>query len=743
MKRILFVAAVATLFVSVSGAQETKGTIKGSVVDSLTGERIAYASVLVSGTTTGTVANDAGYFILRNVDFRGLKLIVSAVGYRERLFNVEAAARKGEAVELDISPAPKTLETVTVTGESFNGSAGVAGTNVITTGELQKNVGVFKNDVVQYITQLPGVVTVSGVSSQYFVRGGGVDENLVMIDGMQVYNLSHAFGLFSFVDPLIVKVANFSAGGFGAQYGGRLSSVFDIQTIDGDNRNYKAAGTLDLLSSDFELTGPISRGNSSFLFFYRRPLYQSVLNKFYSLGLPFDFYDGFAKLTANVAGTGHISVEFLTSADRIKSNDLTQPDFTWGNSSGGVTGNYLFGDQFNAKFGLTYSVYKAEQLPNNSTVLYHQLSQISNPSMFANVTSYTESQNELSFGFLFNFPNYSYTFTNTYGFPIVQSESQVEPQVWTSYDIKIGERLSLGIGLRSDLRRTFGVISGGQGYLTEPRVSIAYNPSDIMTLYVAYGIYHQRLIDLNDENLVFTPFELVAPVPDSMRDEQSSQYVIGTELDPNVLTTVRVEAYYKSLSQLLGVNRDKVYSWESDFITGRGEAYGLEISAGYETERYYLQGSYSFGRTTRTFEGVTYYPRYDLRHQMNLTAGWQAYGNLWLRAKWKIASGLPYTPIAGFYGLMQFDPYNLPAYAEQPLYNQALFGNLNTARLPGFQSLDLSGSYELYFDWAHLTLQGTLINVYNRRNVFYINNVTGDVVYQLPTLFDFSLGWNF
>ncbi len=745
MRKILCLFVLIPIACATSAsAQERTITVKGSVVDSSSGERIPYATIVVVGATIGTVADINGYFILRNISSKNLKLRVSAVGYRTKVFDVENVLRETVSMELRIAESPKTLPTVEVTGETFRGNAGMAGNSVITSGELKRNVGVFKNDVVQYVTQLPGVVTVSGVSSQYFVRGGGADQNLVMIDGMPVYNLSHAFGLFSFVDPLIVKVANFNAGGFQAQYGGRLSSVFDIQTIDGDKYNYRASGTFDLLSSDLSITGPLSKGNSSFVAFYRRPLYQNALSKFYSLSLPFDFYDGFAKVTTDWSSTGNISAEFLTNADRITSQNPIQPDFKWSNNSGAVSGNYLFGDQFDARFEVAVSSYKAEQLPKQSVYFYHQLSQISNPSLYGSVTSYTSSRNEFNFGFLFNFPTYTYTFTNTYGSVIEQSVSQVEPHVWAKHNLHFGARLSLEMGLRADLQRTFDNLSGGaNGYLAEPRFTIAYKIDEPISIYAAYGMYHQRLMDLNDENSVFSPFDLMAPVPDDIGDEEATQYIFGFNLAPNILTTIKGEVYYKKFGRLVGVNRSKVYSWEPNFLIGTGEAYGFDLSFKYDAgASSYFEGNYSFGRTTRTFDGLTYFPRYDLRHQLNISAGWQVIDNLWLRVRWKLTSGLPYTPITGFYGLLPFNPYNLPSYVPQPLYGQVIFGNLNSARLSGYQSLDISAAYSFDFGGVHLNIQGTVINVYDKRNVFYINNITGNVIYQLPTLFNISLGWN-
>ncbi|MDE3056947.1 MAG: TonB-dependent receptor [Bacteroidota bacterium] len=741
---LIFLSGFVLLFSASSlQSQERKVTIQGSVVDSASGERIPYATVMIAGTKIGAVADVNGYFILRNVSPYDVKLQVSTVGYREKTFDIGNISGTSRTLRLELAEAPKALPGVTVTGERLVGPGGNVSTKIITAGELQKNVGVFKNDVVQYVTQLPGVVTVSGITSQYFVRGGGADENLVMIDGMPVYNLSHAFGLFSFVDPLIVKVANFSTGGFGAQYGGRLSSVFDIQTIDGDNRHYKAAGTFDLLSSDVQVTGPIISGASSFVIFFRRPLYQNALNKFYSLGLPFDFYDGFAKATTDLSGTGHISAEFLTSADNIKSQDQAQPDFTWGNVSGAVSGNYLFGDQFNLQGEVAYSSYKAEQLPKASAALYHQFTQISTPSLSGSITSYFESGSEVNLGLLFSFPTYTYSFTNTYGSVISQSESQVEPNVWTTYTFKNGGDLSFEAGVRADLQRMFTKISGsGYGYFAEPRLSVSYKIDEPVSVYAAYGMYHQRLIDLNDENLVFTPFEVVAALPDDLGDEAASQYILGVSLSPDILSSIKAEAYYKDFSRLLQVNRDKVYSYEPDFFVGTGRAYGFDLSFKYDIEQWYVEGSYSFGKTSRSFDGLAFYPRYDLRHQLQATTGWQPVDNMWLRARWKFTSGLPYTPINGFFGAVQFDPFNLPGYTGQPLYSQVLFGDLNTARLPGFQSLDLSASYDVKWDWMHFALQGTVINAYNNKNVFYINNVTGSVVYQLPTIFNVSLGWS-
>ena len=248
-------------------AQDKTVTITGSVVDSASGERIPYTSISVVGTTSGTVADVNGYYILRNVVPHETRLRASAIGYQSKEFGVEFKGEQSIVMILKIPESPMALPTVEVIAKTLPATAG---STIITPSQLQNSVGMFRNDVVQYVTQLPGVVTTSGISSQYYVRGGGPDENLVLLDQMQIYNVSHAFGLLSFVDPMIVKVADFSVGGFQAEYGGRLSSVFDIQTVDGDKNEFRAKGNLDLISTDALLTGPLFfDGNSSFVAFYR------------------------------------------------------------------------------------------------------------------------------------------------------------------------------------------------------------------------------------------------------------------------------------------------------------------------------------------------------------------------------------------------------------------------------------------------------------------------------------------
>ena len=300
---IFLLTAALGLFVSIANAQGGTYTIRGSVVDSASGERIPYAAIRVEKTSIGTYSNEDGYFVLPEIPDTCREVVVSAVGYHARVFEIRSD-NPVAIVMFGLRQEPRTFAPVEVTGESQGQMTPVAPSTTILYGrDVAKVPGLLRNDLVQAVTQLPGIVTIGGISSQYYVRGGASDQNLVTIDGIRVYNLFHAFGLFSFIDPLIVKVADMSMGGFQAEYGGRLSSVLSIETKDGDTKNYTGAGSFDLLSSDVMLSGPVPfkmmGANTSFIGFFRTSLYKNSISRFFNRNVPFEFFDGFAKITSN------------------------------------------------------------------------------------------------------------------------------------------------------------------------------------------------------------------------------------------------------------------------------------------------------------------------------------------------------------------------------------------------------------------------------------------------------------
>ncbi|MCL4539074.1 MAG: TonB-dependent receptor [Bacteroidetes bacterium] len=745
----LLIAAGIFLIPRFAQAQESTYTIRGSVVDSSSGDRLPYATVRVQRTFIGTYTSGQGYFVLPRIPSGDRRIVVSAVGYREHVFEIESGSPVVN-VTFQLAEEPTTLAPVEVNGE-FEGQMRPVepSTTVLYGRDLQRAAGLFSNDAVQAVTQLPGIVTVGGVSSQYYVRGGASDQNLVTIDGIRIYNLFHAFGLFSFIDPLIVKVADMSTGGFQAQYGGRLSSVLSIETKDGDMRNYNAAGSFDLLSSDVMFSGPVPLNimgdHTSFIGFFRTSLYKNSLRRYFDRTMPFEFFDGFGKITSDFTSTGHLSFEFLTTGDQIWSENQVDPDYNWRDAGYSLSGNYLFSDQYSFRFSVSSSVYNAEQIPRASSYLHYESDQILDPAFYGDLTYYGSSTTRLDFGLLFNFPSYNFTFTNAFGNPLNISDQETEPNFWARYKWEVIENLDLELGLRFDLSRTFQYATGsGKGYIADPRATLTYHPSDNAILYFATGQYHQRIISLNNEDDIYTPFDLIVPIPEdntNLEDEEAYHFILGGQYLPTNVLRTKAEIYYKDFTRLVTINRNKIDASDPDFIMGTGRSYGLELSSEYDIGSFYLTANYTYGRVTNTSDGFTFAPRYDRRHQANLSAGWQPFDGFWLRMHWEYGSGLPYTPLAGFYPQLLLDPNNLQGYKNAAASNQIVFGQKDAARMPAYHRLDVSASYEMNILGMNWTSELMLINIYNRKNVFYINNVSGDVEYSLPFIVNLSLSW--
>ncbi len=749
MNRRSLLFAVLLLFASIANGQEKVYTLRGAVTDSASGERIPYATVRLEKTSIGTYTNAEGYFVLPQIPDKYKRVIVSAVGYREKIFEIKSHAAVINAT-FRLLEEPTTLSPVEVTGEYLGRMKPVApSTTVLYRRDLEKATGIFSNDFVQAITQLPGVVTVGGISSQYYVRGGASDQNLVTIDGIRVYNLFHAFGLFSFIDPLIVKVADMSTGGFQAQYGGRLSSVLSVETKDGDKHKYNAAGSIDLLSSDIMLSGPlplkILEGHTSFIGFFRTSLYKNSLRRYFQRSLPFQFFDGFGKLTTDFTSTGHASLEFLSTGDQISSENSVDPDFHWRDVGYSLSSSYLFSDQYSFQFSVSTSIYNAEQLPKASSYVHYESSQIIDPAFYGNLSYFPSANAQLDFGLLFNFPSYNFTFTNAYGNLLTLDQQEVEPNMWVKYKWEAIKNLEVELGLRLDISRTFEYATGaGKGYLADPRTTFTYNLSGNASLYFAAGEYHQRIISLNNEDDIYTPFDLIVAIPDTasnLDDEEAYHFILGGQFFPINIMKIKSEVYYKDFTKLVTVNRNKIDQNDPDFIMGTGKSYGLEFSCEYDIGDLYLTANYSYSKVTNTSDGLTFVPRYDRRHQINLSLGWEPLKKFWLRTHWEYGSGLPYTPMSGFYPQIHLDPNNLSGYVNSGTSNQIVFGAKNSARMPPYHRLDASASYEAKVFGIDLTSELMLINIYNRRNVFYINNVSGDVEYSLPFIVNFSLSW--
>ncbi len=291
--------------------------VEGVVADSATGERVPGANVILKGTNRGAATNNNGFYLISSVPPGTYELVVSAVGYLRR--TVPVAVKGTGAQTVNVKIAARLIETREVVVETQSISSLTersASVHIITPRELQRLPSAGQQDLLRSLQVLPGITSTSDVSAKFFVRGGAGDQNLILLDGMKVYNPFHAFGLFSIFDPDIIRNAEVYTGAFPAGYGGRLSSVVNVTTKDGNLTRLSGNANVNFLSGKLELDGPLGDDNS-WMVSGRSSLLTNSIDKMIPNASPMSFTDLFFKGTVGTS-TGRFGLRGYTSADDVK-----------------------------------------------------------------------------------------------------------------------------------------------------------------------------------------------------------------------------------------------------------------------------------------------------------------------------------------------------------------------------------------------------------------------------------------
>jgi len=290
----------------------------------------------------------------------------------------------------------------------------------------------------------------------------------------------------------------------------------------------------------------------------------------------------------------------------------------------------------------------------------------------------------------------------------------------------------LGIDVGS--RLNLSGISNNGSFFFEPRVSLSYVPLPVIAFKAAWGIYQQELVTITDEDEVITLFEPWMIVPDYLTPPRSIHYVGGTDIYFTENLKLKVETYLKKVFNLAIINKDKVISTEPDLVSGNGQSSGVEVSLSYSTIPLNINLSYSLSYSYKELYNTIYYPKYDTRHSGNISLEWSLPFDFTLNCVWIFASGLPFTQLVGYYDKYYinnlFEPYLNAGYYKPFL----LLGDKNLGRLPYYHRLDFSISKKFQYSFVKASLDFSILNVYDRKNIFYFKRDTGDRVNMLPFL---------
>lgn len=725
MKKKLLFAVI--LFSPLLLRSQTEGIdIRGIVSDSLTGQRIPFANVVLFNTTRGAAANNAGFYLIPTVPFGEYTISARVIGYEAKTQHVRVQGNKPLEINFRLTATLVKIDEVVITGAQRRELTEInPSVHVLDQQTIHLIPVATQEDVFQSLRMLPGVVTTGDVSSKFYVRGGAGDQNLVLLDGVKIYNPFHALGIFSVFDPDIVQNVELYSGAFPAGFGGRLSSVINIESREGRADRIAGRANINFLSSKLELEGPTWK-NTTMMFNARKSLFSQTFKSLIKDDLPISFYDVIVKLTTKTTSGAKLDGIFIATSDDLKSTDPLDPDYFWQNTAFAVTTSSLLTDRLFINATVYGTSFKTERDTKSSIQITPASSSVKEVGLRTNATIYTDSHDLFFFGFEFSFPSYEYNLINILGSSIFLYGAPVEASTWVRYQTKL-DRLRLEAGLHAEIGSLFDKRDLAQGVL-QPRINLSYEMWGNWKTKVSYGRVSQNVITLSNEDDIISIFDAWAKVPDYLPSEVSDHFVLGWDGNATEHISLDIQGYYKYYSSLVAYNRNKVDALDPDYIIAKGKSYGAELLLRSHFSFIDLYATYILGWTTINNEGFTYYPRYDRRHHINVLTIFQPLENFMLTFRWEYGSSLPFTQSIGYVDRLHLQN-TLPGPFEYETGTPfILLGAKNASRLPDYHRLDASASYKFNLVGLHTIAEFNIINVYNSKNIFYFDRKTGQRV---------------
>jgi hypothetical protein len=739
-------------------AQNEKLTISGYVKDNKNGEGLIGASVFVKELLTGTTTNTYGFYSL-TLPKGDYTLVITSVGYRKSIRDVKLID-KNLTLNLEVQEDGQELAEVVVNAkrEDENVKAIEMSVNKVEMKTIKKIPALLGEvDLVRAIQLLPGVSTVGEGATGFNVRGGAVDQNLVLMDEAPVYNSSHLFGFFSIFNPDAVKDVKLIKGGIPAQYGGRASSILDVRMKEGNAKKLEINGGIGFIFSRLSIEAPIIKDKASFIVAARRS-YADILAKPFltgsNSGTQFNFYDLTAKVNYNIDQNNSVFLSGYFGRDVFGN----QFGFNWGNSTLSARWNHVFSSKLFLNATAFYSNYDylldsdlENKRPNNN---FRWTSNIENLSFKPDFTYYITPNNTLTFGgqiLTYSFtPGSASASSNgdrrTFGAP---PKEAVEYSAYVGNEWRISPKLSLQYGVRFSrydykssedvyyVRRFVGISDNfPSGYDLdtrvndktkvlqtysnfEPRFNMKLETGENSSIKASYNRMTQY-IHLMSNTAAATPLDVWTSSTNNIKPQLTDQVALGyfKNIGDNEYET-SVEVYYKDFqNQIDYADRANLFlnpTFEKDLLFGRGRAYGVELYVKKNKGKLTGWTSYTLARTERQIEGLNggdWFPnRFDRTHTLNIVAQYE------LTKKWSFGANFAF--ISGV-------PYSLPERQgtfENFTYGITQAGVRGNVRVPVYNRLDISATKKnkkALFGKGESEWVFSVYNLYNRRNPFSI-----------------------
>ena len=759
IKHIYTLAAICLLTITKTLAQT--GEVRGFVYDKKTGEPLIFTTVFIQELMTGKQTDINGFYALSKLKEGTYTLKCAVIGYDTAIAKITISSGKITTQNLYAISTAVQMEEATIVGDRQKARTDVKiSVNTITQKEL-KQLPAFggEPDLAQYLQVLPGVVFSGDQGGQLYIRGGTPVHNKVLLDGMIIYNPFHSIGLFSVFDADVIRSADVYAGGFGAQYGGRIGAIIDVNTREGNKTRFGGKVSASPISSKILFEGPISKfteggASASYIVSYKNSYLNRTAPILYSYagidGLPFSFSDLYAKASFISSSGSKINLFGFDFRDNV---DYPQTQYNW-KSSGGGANFYIIPEGSTVINGAVgYSQYKMNQTEADGKP---RESSINGFNINVNF-SYFIGKDDIKYGLEMNGFSTDYNYTNLFGRQLKQEEFTTELSGYFRYKKNWG-RLVLEPGLRIQNYASLAE------FTVEPRLAAKYNVTEKIRLKVAGGFYTQNLIAaVNDQDVVNLFYGFLSGPENLPRKfngqnvtsalQRSWHYGAGIELDLGQHQEINIEGFYKDFTQLTNINRDKLYDendlskpefQRNDFAIEIGNSYGMDFKYKYEFKKMYLWAVYSLTYVER-FDGTrNYSPHFDRRHNVNLVATYTFdKKRSWnLNTRWNFGSGFPFTQTQGFYEKLNNEAPGNPLTQNGNI--GVYYTEINNGRLPSFHRMDVSLSKKMTLKKNQtMTLTVAATNVYNRDNIFYFDRARFTRINQLPIIPTVGINYSF
>ncbi|MFZ6050723.1 TonB-dependent receptor [Halocola ammonii] len=760
------VSVCALFLLCLTASAQNKSTLSGTISDSKTGETLIGATVTVKSTGRGVSTNAYGYYSL-SVPKGEYEVLFSFIGYKTETKTIDL--NEDVKLDLELSPSSVELEEAVVEGtsEARKNVESVEMSTVNMSMEAIKKIPAFMGevDVIKAIQLLPGVQTVGEGGSGFYVRGGAVDQNLILLDEATVYNASHLLGFFSVFNSDAIKDVQLYKGGIPARYGGRLSSVLDIRMKEGNAKEFTGSGGIGTVASRLTLQGPIKKDKGAFLISGRRTYVDLFLKLSPEQALQDSrlyFYDFNAKANYKLSENDRLFASGYFGRDVFGFSDLFS--FAWGNTTGTLRWNHIYNSKLFSNITFVYSDYDYRLAQEDDQLGFEWRSNIEDISLKADYNYYANSRNNLRFGAslikhklnpgetrstgsesILNDINISLDNALEGGI-YVSNEHEITEKFTAIYGLRYSVFLNMGEGTQWDYNDVYepvdstyygkwDVYNAFGGF--EPRLGLNYQLNESSSVKASYNRMYQYM-HLASNSTSASPLDVWFVSSPTVKPQIADQVAVGyfrNFLDDQLQGSV--EVYYKGMQNSIDFKNHAQLllnkHLEGELRFGEARAYGLELMVRKEVGDLTGTIGYTLSRTERKIPEIQedWFPaQYDKTHDLSIMAAYT------LNKRWSFGANFVYSTGAAVTfptGRFEYMGEVVPVYSDR-----------NGERMPAYHRLDLSATLQSKKNETRKWDGEWVFSVYNayyRKNPYLINfrqdanmpNETyAELVYLLP-----------